>query len=230
MDITAALMLFCVLAFIYLSIIEIFTILFRLTGLTYDKSHFQVISMLTTCGFTTQDSEPIATSKIRRKLATGTILFGYLFNVVIMSSIVNIFLSLNNSQVDNMWSAAVVIVCFISLIFMLNRSPTIKSKIDHFIEKIGNRVMYGNNVNTIVLIDVFGENVMAEIYVSTLPPELEGVELKNSGLKEKYKIQLILVKRGNETKSILKGEDVLMQNDTVIVFGDYENIKMLFKQ
>ncbi len=230
MSITSALMLFFVLTLIYMLIIEIFTILFRLTGLTYDKSHFQVISMLTNSGFTTQDSEAITSSRIRRKIAKLTIIFGYLFTVIIMSSVVNIFMSLSHSEVNDMWSSAVVVGCSVALILMFNRSTVVKRYIDRTIEKVGKKMMFGKNANPIILLDIYGDNVMAEISLEQMPAGLENVMLKDSGLKEKYMIQLILIKRNAETKSILKGEEILQKDDVIVVFGDYKNIKALFSR
>ncbi len=228
MNITAALMLFFLLALIYILIIEVFTILFRLTGLTYDKAHFQVISMLTNSGFTTIDSEAITSSKIRRKIAKLTIIFGYLFTVIIMSSVVNIFLSLSNSELSHMWSSAIVVFIAAALLLIINNSNFVKKYVDYYIGKVGKKMMYGNQSNPIILLDIYGDNVMAEIGLTQVPPELESVMLKNSGLKEKYKIQLILIKRDGKTKSILSGDETFKTNDVLVVFGDYKNIKDLF--
>ncbi|WP_180960150.1 hypothetical protein [Neobacillus cucumis] len=77
--------------FIYMliifAVIEIFVILFRLTGLKVEVSRFQVISMMTGTGFTTGESELILGHPIRRKLATFLILFGAFSLAVIISSI-----------------------------------------------------------------------------------------------------------------------------------------------
>ncbi len=228
MNITGALMLFSIFALIYSLIIEIFTVLFRLTGLTYDKAHFQVISMLTNSGFTTGDSEAITASKVRRKIAKLTIIFGYLFTVIIMSCVVNIFLSLSNSQLQDMWTSGIIVACLLALLLMFNRSDTVRKFIDSKIEKIGKKLMFGKNVNAIVLLDIFGDSVMAEINLANLPSQLQGVKLKDSKLKEKHKLQLILIKREGETKSIINGEDMLQVNDIIVVFGKHQNIKSLF--
>ncbi len=230
MTITFSLALFFVFILIYMLIIEIFTVLFRLTGLTYDRSSLQVISMLTGCGFTTQESESITTFHTRRKLAKLTIIFGYLFTVVIMSSVVNVFLSLSNSEVADMGLSVVIILFFMGLITVLTRVKRIRLFLDAGIEKLGNRLMFGNASNTIVLLDTFGKNAICEINLSNLPIQFDNVKLKNSGLKEQYSIQLMLIKRNGRTLSILKGEDVLLKNDTIVVFGDYTNIKTLFKR
>ncbi len=228
MNISSALMLFFVLTFIYILIIEVFTILFRLTGLTYDKSNFQVISMLTNSGFTTQDSEAITSSRIRRKIAKLTIIFGYLFTVVIMSSVVNIFLSLSNSELQDMWISGIIICVSIGLLLLLKRFRVLQKFIDRKIAKIGKKMMFGKNSNPIILLDIYENNVMAEISLEKMPETLINTKIKDSRLKEKYKIQLILIKRSGVTKSIINADDCLQKDDIIVVFGDYKNIKLLF--
>ncbi len=230
MDITYALMLFFLFVLIYLLIIEVFTVLFRLTGLTRDKANFQVISMLTCCGFTTQESEGIAVFRLRRKLAKLTIIFGYLFTVIILSSVVNIFLSLSSSQVANMWGAVLVIFGSVGLITIIIRFRGIRDFIDSKIEKLGNRIMFGDGSNAIVLLDMYGKIAMCEITLTIVPPQLLSTQLQHSGLKEKDKIQIILIKRNDVTLSIVEGKDILLPNDVLVVFGDYAKIKAIFKK
>ncbi len=54
MDITLALLLFSFIILLYWVITEVFTFIFRLTGLPAEKARFQVMSLLTGCGFTTR--------------------------------------------------------------------------------------------------------------------------------------------------------------------------------
>ena len=57
MNIYMELALFALIILIYWIITELFTILFRFTGLPGEKAQFQVISLLTGCGYTTRESE-----------------------------------------------------------------------------------------------------------------------------------------------------------------------------
>ncbi|MBR2000686.1 MAG: potassium transporter TrkA, partial [Firmicutes bacterium] len=81
-----ALLMFVLLIMFYIVIADIITIFFRLAGMTEEKARFQVISLLTNSGFTTQESEAVVNSKIRRRLATATMIFGYAFTVTILSA------------------------------------------------------------------------------------------------------------------------------------------------
>jgi Trk-type K+ transport system membrane component len=44
---------------IFLIVVEVITVLFKLTGLSEEKARFQVISLLTGSGFTTKEAELI---------------------------------------------------------------------------------------------------------------------------------------------------------------------------
>ena len=76
MNIYLALTLFSLIILIYWVISELFTMLFRFTGVPDEKARFQVISLLTGCGYTTHESELFLSSKARRRLARVIMLFG----------------------------------------------------------------------------------------------------------------------------------------------------------
>ena len=69
MNIYLALTLFSFMILMYWIVSELFTMLFRFTGLPDEKARFQVISLLTGCGFTTRESELIISTRSRRRLA-----------------------------------------------------------------------------------------------------------------------------------------------------------------
>ncbi|MFK9091528.1 hypothetical protein [Bacillus salipaludis] len=93
------------------AVIEIFVILFRLTGLKVEVSRFQVISMMTGTGFTTGESELILGHPVRRRLASFLILFGAFSLAVIISSISQ-FLSDGLRTKEISLAAAVVVAVF----------------------------------------------------------------------------------------------------------------------
>ena len=90
MNIYVALSLFSVLIVVYLIITEMFSIMFRFTGLPAERARFQVVSLLTGCGYTTKESEMFLSSRSRRRLARITMLFGYVFNNTIVSAFINV--------------------------------------------------------------------------------------------------------------------------------------------
>ena len=74
MSLSVSISLFFAVAVAYILIIDIFTILFRMSGMTEEKAKFQVISLLTNSGYTTKESELVVSKLLRRKLARTVML------------------------------------------------------------------------------------------------------------------------------------------------------------
>ena len=125
MNIYMALFLFSMIILIYWVITELFTILFRFTGLPDERARFQVISLLTGCGYTTRESEMFLSNRRRRRLARITMLFGYVFNITIVSAFINVFLSLKLSQVGHLTGGILIPVAAIAIIFVFMRVPAV---------------------------------------------------------------------------------------------------------
>ncbi|WP_206459137.1 cation:proton antiporter regulatory subunit [Anaerovorax sp. IOR16] len=230
MGLIGAVLLFFLFILVYVMIAEIFTVLFRLTGLTEEKAKFQVISMLTNSGYTTQESEVIATSKIRRKLAQITMVFGYAFTVTIVSSVVNIFLALKKTQIQHVIWIIGILCFFVIILYIFQKSHWLKKSFDKRIERIGNRIMFGKRSNPVVILDNYEGVVMAEVYLTNIPKFLESAMLKETDLKQRYNVIILLIKRDEGLIEKINGEIRLKKNDTLVVFGERKNIRAVFEK
>ena len=220
MNITIALGLFFLFILVYIIIVNIFSILFRLTGLTAEDAKFQVISMLTNCGFTTNRSEIIMVSRLRRRLAKATILFGYSFTVIMVSIFINVFMTWNSSERTNLLRDASVLAGIFVICLLLMRQRFLREFFDRLIEKIGTRIMFGKSANVMRLVSVYSNRALVEVIAKRLPEFLIGTELMQSTLKEKYDI-LILNHVGRHT--------VLKEGDIIVAFGPYHNLQEIFE-
>lgn len=229
MAVTIAILMLAVFIILYSVIIAVFTILFRLTGMTQEKARTQVISMLTNCGFTTSESEVIMSSRIRRRLLKITVLFGYSFTVVIISSVLNLFLSLSSAQLEDLLPSIISIVLLIIASYILFNTKIIRVKFDKLIEHFGNKIMFSGQTNPIVLIDTYGENAMAEVMIEIIPDELRDITLGNSGFRERYNVQLLNINRKNTDNVELNANTMIRKNDIILLFGNYSNIKQIFE-
>lgn len=230
MAITGAFILFGIFILGYMVIAEAFTVLFRLTGLTNEKARFQVISMLTNSGYTTAESELITSSKKRRRLARVTMLFGYSFTVTIVSVIVNIFIALPQAQLQNIWQITCVIAIGVVGVYILLKYTGIRKSFDHFIENLGNKFMFGDAANPMMVLDYYGENVMVEIHVNHVPSILRDTPLEKSVLKSTYQLQVVLIKREGEMIANITGDTIIQEDDELFMFGNYKTIRMLFEK
>lgn len=229
MSVMGAFVLLGIFVLLYSVIIEVFTILFRLTGLTHEKARTQVISMLTNSGFTTGESEIILSARKRRRLAQVTMLFGYSFTVIIVSSIVNVFMSMSNAQMEN-WMMTLLLVTLVTLVAILVlRVHTVRNWLDHTIEVVGNRMMFGKHSNPVVLIDMYSDNAMAEVFLEHVPQHLQGVPLDHTGLRETMDIHVLYIKRADGEVLKISGQTVLLEGDVLLLFGKYRNIRTVFE-
>ncbi len=225
---------FAILAFFslmltYLLICEIFTILFRLTGLTEETARFQVISMLTTCGFTTAESELITSSRKRRKLAFVTILFGYIFSVTIVSMVINFFMRLTDGNIFHLIvKVLIAIIVLVIIWYSLLKVNFVKNNFDRFISKIGIKTMFKNHHNPILILGFFKNEVIAEVTITNLPDELFQVQLKDSNIRLNYTLQILTIIKNDDISIGVTGESILETGDKVIIFGTLKNIKKLF--
>jgi len=227
MNIYLALTLFSLIILIYWVISELFTMLFRFTGVPDEKARFQVISLLTGCGYTTHESELFLSSKSRRRLARVIMLFGYVFNVTIISALVNVFFSLKISEVVSdivsmiiPLSAAVVIVLFI-------RIPKVRTWGERLLEKLVGRIVRRENENTVLLLDYIGNDSIAQVTLNKVPAPYVDKPLSESGIKKEYNILVMLVDRGKAEPAT--ASTVFQTGDKLTVFGDYHMICKVFE-
>lgn len=230
MRLISAFVFFVIFVLIYIIINEVFTVLFRLTGLTEEKAKFQVTSMLTNSGFTTSESEVITSSKIRSRLARLTMIFGYAFTVTIVSSVVNFIIAMNNSEIRNIWPSSLALLIILMFIRIVKKHPIIKSRFDRVIEKMGNKCIFGKFSNVIVVLDSYDENVLAEIVLTNIPALIKGKSIEASNLSSLYNINVMLLKREYDYMRNINSNTVLQEGDTIVVFGDYKNIRQIFEK
>ncbi|MDK2905974.1 MAG: hypothetical protein PWR12_2052, partial [Eubacteriaceae bacterium] len=147
MSFNFSLISFFILIIAYLVIVEIFTVLFRLTGLREDKARFQAISLMTNSGYTSKESELIMNSSIRKNLATLMMLFGYIFAVSGVSLLVNLFIRAGEAQLN--WLTLLYSLLFLLIIIAITRSKWLIRHFDRLIEYLAQKKddgMFCNNI------------------------------------------------------------------------------------
>ena len=225
MHVYIALSLFSLTILIYWVITELFTILFRFTGLPDERARFQVISLLTGCGYTTRESEMFLSNRRRRRLARITMLFGYVFNITIVSAFINVFLSLKLSQVEHYYVGILIPLAAIAIIFVFMRVPKVRAWGDRMLQIVADHLIgRTDGFNTIMLLDYIGSDSIALVTLNSIPEEFQGVPLSQSGLRTKTGILVMLVEHPGK-KAVAAGADtVFIAGDKLTGFGDYLTI------
>lgn len=225
-----AMIMFVLLVIFYIIISDIITVFFRLTGMTEERARFQVISLLTNSGFTTQESEAVVNSTMRRRLATGTMLFGYCFTVTILSATFNVFMNLSKTELSSILVAFPMLIVVLVTFMFLRRASFFKRRFDHVIESLANQIMFGRNTNQLLLVEEYGEMVLAHIYLHTVPDILKDTTLGNANLAAKYQLAVMIVKPKKGEAYQAHADTVLQTHDTVMVLGKRKNIRTVFEK
>ena len=228
MNIYVAVTLFILVIIVYLAISELFAILYRFTGLPAERARFQVTSLLTGCGYTTKESEMLLSSKSRRRLTRVTMLFGYVFNITIVTSLINVFLSLKQSQVENLLLGVLVPIVILFGILIVVHIPQVHSKLENILERIAGRVMHAGSSNLMSIVDYIGQDTIAQITLFTVPEALRGVPLSESGLSTDKGLLVMLVEKPGGKPAPAKASTVFETNDKLTVFGRVDMICRVF--
>lgn len=227
MNIYLAFSLFSMIILLYWVITELFTIFFRFTGLPDEKARFQVISLLTGAGYTTRESELFVSTKSRRRLARSIMMFGYVFNVTIISALINVFFSMKLSQVvSNILSFLIPIVAAVVIVLFM-RIPKFRTWGEKLIEKIVGRILHSENENTVLPLDYIGEESIAQVTIHTVPEEFAGKPLSETGIRNEYDILVMVVERD---KVIPANADTVFEvGDKLTVLGNFKTICRVFE-
>lgn len=213
---------------VYVIFIEIFTIIFRLTGLTNDKARFQVISLFTNSGFTTQEAELIVNSRVRRRIANITMLSGFILNVTVISVLVNVFITLGSAKSSDVLKFFLVIGGFFIVVYILKKFKVFERIFRGVVERVTNRMIYGRGTNIVEVLENVGKNSIAQVQVINVPDSLVDKTLEKSDIRKTYMVNVLAIIRGGETNANVTKDDVILTEDKVIVFGKIHNIKKLF--
>lgn len=229
MTLFLATLLFSAIILVYWIILELFTMMFRITGLPDDKARFQVLSLLTGAGFTTRESESIISSKMRRRLAQVTMLFGYVFNVTIVSAFVNVFFSLKSAQVDSVFLGIIIPLAIAALVIRLIRTRFIRKRLDMILSKVAGKIMKQDKINTVLLMDYIGHDSIANVILKEVPESLQLKTLAESRLKQEHSIIVLLVERDGFKPEAAVAGTVFRPGDRLTVFGRYDEISRVFQ-
>ena len=229
MSIYMAITLFSFIILLYWIITELFTLLFRMTGLPDERARFQVTSLLTGCGYTTKESEMFLSSRSRRRLVRITMLFGYVFNITVVSALINIFLSLKESQIGSFFLGIPIPLAAVAIIFLFMRVPGIRAWGDGMLQRLADRIVgRKDSFNTVTLLDYIGTDSIALVTLNQIPEEYRGVSLSETRLKAETGILVMLVEKRGKKPAPAGADTVFEPGDQLTVFGEYATICKAF--
>ncbi|AHA75473.1 hypothetical protein YBT1518_33941 (plasmid) [Bacillus thuringiensis YBT-1518] len=202
--------------FLYLSIviliIEIHAILFTLTGVKRSISRFQVLSLMTGTGFTTEESELLLGHPVRRKLSMFLILFGIFSFAVIISSLSTI-LSRYVITIHIFYIAGIILILYILLQIPVTQRY-LKKKLQQKTKKTVeikdlpvHQVFLRDPTDHLMLWKIDEHSIWRNQKVSTLFP------LKKD-------IQVLFVTRGERNLRSNLRDLILQEGDELLLYGE----------
>ncbi|WP_243186868.1 TrkA C-terminal domain-containing protein [Clostridium muellerianum] len=207
---------------LFLLIVEIITVFFKLTGLSEEKSRFQVISLLTGSGFTTREAELITQHPTRRRLAQLLMVLGYIGFLTGISFLVDI---IKHSM--SIKSIPMLLIFFIFMWYIL-REKILVQYLDTFIEKVILR-RYSKYKSPTKMYKLVTRAKGYGVYNIIIDENsgLVGVSLKDSNLKPRNMI-ILNIDKGNQFIGFPKRDYVLEKGDNVLLYGKVEEIIKTF--
>ena len=236
MNILFAVALILAVISLYMFSIEAFFVAFKLTGLATNKIKFQVASLFTGSGFTTNESEIIVNDERRRKIAVACMYIGHIFSVAIMGLVTNVIISVVTMQYTNtnimdspLWY---FIVFYVSLgifaLVLFLKIPPINRKFQAMLEKMAiNMSKKNRNTNIITVLDLYGKNAIAEVILNNIPEFAEEKTLNEMQLTKKYLISVLSIKRGKRVLEVTK-DTMFVKGDVLVLYGVTRDIKNAF--
>ncbi len=226
MNIISAFIAFDILMVVYEVIIGIFAALYELSGLTKEQARFQVTSLLTGTGFTTQESEKMLSTKRRKRVTRDIMIISYIFNITIISTLVAIFTSMLESTwqelIFNLLISSIVIV----LLFFSRKIAKVRIRIDKIIMFLVNRFVY-NKENQLIIYDYYENQVLAEVKLNNLPKILLRSNIIDF-LSSKKELKILMVTRNLQIISEFNSQFKFKRKDTILMLGSKKNITNLF--
>lgn len=202
------------------AIIEVLSVVFKLTGLEMSKARFQVISLITHTGFTTRESELILQHPTRRVIASSLMFISYIAQITLIS----VFLHLLTQNRQRLEIVAVVLVVVVVFIFVSTRNRYVSSRFNRFIEKLLKRQVQKSMEKQSVgqVLNIGADYSIYEILIDG-NSAIAGKTLAQAKLTEDY-IQVLQVDHGSGITEFPKSSLVIEAGDKLIVYGKTESI------
>ena len=220
----------------YLFVIEVFSVAFKLTGMATSKIRFQVASLFTGTGYTTQESELIAKDEKRRKIARACIYTGHVFSVAFMGLIINVVISLSltirTERAIPTFTEWYFIILYITLVFFITmvvlKIPAVNIKFQRFLERVAiNASKKNKKTNIVNVIDIQAKHAIVEVILNIVPESLNEAPLCKMGLTSKYSIHVLSIRRESRIVEVTK-DTMFRKGDVITMYGPISDIREVF--
>ena len=221
-----SLVIFLILFVLLWLLIEILSILLKLTGLELSKARFQVISILTHTGFTTRESELIVQHPTRRKIASALMIVSYVAQITLITLLFNVL----TQATKNILSTTIALSVMAAFVIAVTQSRRLSNWFDQITEKLLKKRIQksasGSRIEQVLNLSpefsIYGLLVDTDSFIcdKTLS------ELK---LKEHF-IQILKIDRGSEIIDFPQADTRVLAGDRLIVYGKIDALTQMIMQ
>jgi len=215
MSLILFLVVFCVLWLL----IEILSVIFKITGLELSKARFQIISILTHTGFTTRESELIVQHPVRRRIASILMIVSYVAQATLITLLFDI-LYRDQKGFLNMFIVMAVVLLFIIIV---TKNKYILGRFERLTEKILSKNLKNSKGSRIDrILNLSPEFSIYEVIVDEQSPMCNKT-IRENNLKDNF-IQVLKIDRGSEVLDFPLAETRILHGDRIIVYGKIKSI------
>ncbi|MBP3967269.1 TrkA C-terminal domain-containing protein, partial [Paenibacillus lignilyticus] len=196
--------------------------LMRATGLNRDISRFQVISLLTSTGYTTKESELISNHPIRRRIGMFLILFGVVSFAVVVSAIASI-IAPKFHLVKMGFFAGLLLV----LLLILRTPITYR----YLASKLSDSMEVQHELHDFPVKDVLFRDsldVFTEIIICADSPYVGSIA--HVIIQPNADLNLLYIRRGADMLRTSRYDTPLKAGDALCFYGREDELKVLFSR
>lgn len=230
MNMLSAFIAFDILIIVYELLIEMFSALYELSGLSKEQARFQVTSLLTGTGFTTAESEKMLETKKRKRFTRDIMIISYIFNISIISTVVTLLTSTQHASLYELIIGLIISVIVLVLLFFSRKVDKVRRSIDKAMLYFVGNMLYKKQ-NYIVVLDYYHKNeVLAEVKLNQLSDKLANKTLLELNLDDKYNIRILSIKRKDKIITKFKSGAKFKKRDLILMIGNKKVIDKIFER
>ena len=156
-------------------------------------------------------------------------LFGYVFNITIVSAFINVFLSIKLTDLGENWLSILIPLGVAAVVFIFIRVTPIRAWLEGLLRKIADRILKrGETFNSVMLMDYIGSDSIAVVTLNHIPEQYLGRSLADMKLKAETGILVMLVEHPGKKPEAAGADTVFAVGDKLTVFGSYKTICRTF--
>lgn len=202
-------------------LVEILSVVLKMTGLDLNKARFQVISIITHTGFTTRESELIAQHSTRRKIASVLMIVSYVAQATLIASFVSI-LTQNEKELIFL---GILLLAAAAFIIVLTRTKYVYSRFNRFVEKMLSRRIKKQRKSIDNILKVSPGYGVYEFVLDDDNPYCN-LSLNNAELSD-LQIHVLKVERGAKSIDFPDADFVLQQGDKLVLYGKTKSVTQI---